>query len=938
MPNPRRKPVCVSLALGLVLAFTAPAFAVVPVLVGPLQAFLALLPSIAAGFAVFLVGLFSPKTLKKVALFFWHQKLFSVGLILFIAGFVYASSNNWWIRGDVTEMQAGRSWPAFRGGARRSGVVPGSPEPTSGDVVWEYTGEKTFYSSPTVVGNRLFVTWADQGPFSDKGGILCIDANTGNEVWRFRQAGFRATFSSPAVHVKEGTDGEGYVVSGEGLHFTENARVFCVDLKTGKLVWVHTTTSHVESSPCIYEYNGTHRVYIGAGSDGYYCIDLEPGTGRQAKVVWQLPGQKYQDCETSPVAGDGVVYLGLGIGGNAIIAVDAEVGNEIWRLDTPYPVFTPPTLVDGKLYVGMGNGDFVFTAEGLQAKVEAEMKKAGRSAEEIAAAKAELQPAGEVWCIDVSQARENPKAVKPEWVFKAGRTVLGAIAAVGDRLYFGSRDRHIYCISNRGELIAKWRAPGAIITSPAVGDRYAYVVSEVPVTGSGMLYCLTAEDLKPVWEVRLGAGPNFFSSPCVALGHVYVGTPNDGLRCVGRVGEPPPLVWPHGERGGRIDRAPIPEKGRMDWRFPKTSEAKIEVTGPLVGARDVAVGTRERDGKTEKITEDGVIIPCLREGKPHLIKLKIGEALEREVQKLKDDEKLQDEQRIAWATPLPGPVRSAPAAMGDALYVVTDPVAERDGRRLLLQINAANGAKAGEIALPGDVPAYVTLDEQRLYVFSAPDALACYPLDLAGAPAQESDVQPVWTAPLDSAACATPLATEGVVYVTTEKSLVALDALSGVALWPAPVPLDAKPVAAPVRCGALLLFTSEKGVTARSVADGSVVWEKPVGPVRVPPATDGLNVAVVNAAGILHLLNAADGEPLRQPIPGGDGAVPPVLAARRLLLNSANLTVFTSLSYPPREWARTGWLGKVVTPLVLADSHAYFATDKYGVICVRPRQ
>jgi outer membrane protein assembly factor BamB len=924
MPTSRR-PFIVALALGLVLALTAPALAVVPVLIGPLQAFLALLPSIATGFFVFLVGLFKRKMLEKIGLFFWHQKLFTVGLILVVAGVVYGSSNNWWIEGEVTDVQTGMSWLAFRGGPRRTGVIPGSPEPTSGGIVWEYTGEKTFYSSPTVVGNRLFVTWADQGPFSDNGGILCIDANTGNEVWRFAAGGFRATFSSPAVYVKEDNPDEGYVVSGEGLHFTKNARVFCINMKTGKLVWLHTSKSHVESSPCIYEHEGTPRVYIGAGSDGYYCLDLKPGPDGKAKEVWHLPGDQYQDCETSPIAGDGVVYFGLGVGGNAIIAIDAVTGDERWRLDTPYPVFTPPTLDDGKLYVGMGNGDFVFTAEGLQAKKIKEMKEAGKSQEEIEAATEKLKPAGEVWCIDVRKALENPKDVKPIWKYPVGRTILGAIAAVGDRLYFGSRDKNIYCITNTGKPICQWRAPGGVIVSPAVGKSYCYVVSEVPATGSGMLYCLTAEDLQPVWEMRLGAGPNFFSSPCVALGHVYVGTPNDGLRCIGRVGNPPPLVWPHGERGGRVDRAPIPEKGRVTWWFPKTSEMKIEATAPLLCLSDVLIDTPEEDGEKKELREDGLVVPCLRNGRAELLKLKL-------------DGDLADEKRIAWATPLPAPVRTAPAALGDVLYVVTDPVESRDGKRLLLRVLAATGCIEGEVALPAEAAPFVTLDRKRLYAYSGRDEITCYPLDLASDSAKGSAGQAAWSTKLDAPASVPPLATEGVLYVATETSLIALDSVAGVALWPAPVPLDAKVAAAPVRCGQLLLIATNRGLVARSVADGSLAWQKDIGPVRVPPATDGWNVAAISAKGVLHLFDAASGERLRKAIPGGDPAVPPVLAARRLLLNSNDLTVFATLFYPPRQWARTGWLGKVITPLVLADSHAYFATDKYGVICVRPSQ
>ncbi|GAH76281.1 unnamed protein product, partial [marine sediment metagenome] len=269
----------------------------------------------------------------------------------------------------------------------RRGALPGSKDPVRGKVNWVFTADdvKTFYASPAVVGNRVYITSARYEYFKDAGAISSIDADSGRCVWTFKADRYRATFSSPAVRGK-------YLVVGEGLHFTNDARVFCIDIerseeeRRGVKLWDYRTKSHVESSPCIAD----GRAYIGAGDDGFYCFALDPAPdllgqavpGGTAQVLWHLDGKEYPDCETSPVVADGRVYFGLGMGGQAICCVDAKGGEPVWRLETPCPVFSSPSVADGKLYFGMGFGDFVNRAEAVAQNVRDRLRKEGKSAAE----------------------------------------------------------------------------------------------------------------------------------------------------------------------------------------------------------------------------------------------------------------------------------------------------------------------------------------------------------------------------------------------------------------------------------------------------------------------------------------------------------------------------------------------------------------------------
>jgi outer membrane protein assembly factor BamB len=937
MTRRRRHGARIALVVLCVVLFARPADAVVPVLIGPFQAFLALLPGLLAGLGAAFLALFRPSTVKAILLFLWHQKVFTVCLILLIGGTVYGSMNHWWMTGAVTEQQAGKEWTAFRGGPHRRGYVAGKPDPNRADPVWDYTLQKTFYASPTVVGNRLYITYAKQGAFAyqDYGAILCIDTTTGGEVWRYDGEGFRATFSSPSVYLED--DKPKYIVSGEGLHFTEDARIFCVD-KEGRKVWSHRTHSHVESSPCIYK----GRVYIGAGDDGFYCLDLEPGADGKANVVWHLAGEEYKDCESSPIAYEGAVYFGLGLGGKAVVAASADPieGTKkpkvVWRMETKYPVFAAPAIANGKLYVAMGYGDFVQTAEEVRAAVANKLREKKASDREIAEATKEIVPGGEVWCIDLEKKRTDPEYVC-DWTYKVGRTVLGALVVKGQKLYFGSRDRFLYCLSTDGKLLGRWNAHAPIIASPAVADRHIYVVTAVPAIQAGLLHCVEAESLTPVWQARLGGGLYFFSSPTVAHGHVYVGTPADGLRCIGRAGPPPPVVWTYGRRGGRVDRAPLPSRAQLAWTYPRSdSSIKLDVTAPLMSLGHA------------------VYVPCIRNERPELLRLET-------------EDRLADRARVAWSVPLDQPIRTAP--VGADKYVLAFS-GTRDTGRTLRCIDAGTGTVHWTLPVAeAAASAGMTVDCERAYVWTGPSRLTAYTLDSTGAPEECWSISP-------GPGSVEPELAEGILLVATDDGrLTAVDTVTGSRLWREPARLDRRLGSAPIRAGRSVLAATDSGIQAYSLLNGRSLWRARLGPCAAPPTASRDELVLVDEKGELVLLDLRAVEevmglrdfaaanlglagrvpglcelmvlgsvaltdfPARRRVPEATSTVPPVTGSGRVVYQGdRNLMVLEGAGAPrPYRWARTSWLGRPTTPLVVLDSRAYFATDRRGVICLRPR-
>ncbi len=404
-----------------------------------------------------------------------------------------------------------------------------------GGVTWSAGGRgEAFYSSPAVVANRVYAV----GSQGQQGRIHAFDLETGRQLWSCRPPGYAATFSSPVVV------GE-LLVCGEGLHHTRMARVVCLNVTTGQIAWTFPTNGHVECTPAVDQ----GRVYVTAGDDGVYCLRLDPDASLDRRLVWHAPGTRYPDAETSLAVADGKVYVGLGLGGEALCCLDADTGEELGRLAMPHPVFSPPSIHNGKLYLGMGVGDYLTPLQ---------------------------DPAGEVRCVDL-------KTWQVDWTFATKATVLGAVVAADEQLVFGCADGRVYVISLAGKLQHSWDSHAPIIGSPAVTADRVYVVNQ-----DGILLGLDRRRLEPVWQCRLGNPGRYISSPVVAEDSVLVGTEHNRLS---RLGRSPPS---HGERswpgflggagaGGNVDNSMLPVRGVIRWQFPGApteASSDFKMTGP----------------------------------------------------------------------------------------------------------------------------------------------------------------------------------------------------------------------------------------------------------------------------------------------------------------------------------------------------------------------
>lgn len=373
-------------------------------------------------------------------------------------------------------------WPTFRGNPRRSGGnddLPGPVQPVAG---WTYSDPSVplsdFSSSPAVVGSRVYFGAASANVFRRSGGVYCLDRHSGRRIWYTPIS--QQVFSSPAVS-------HGRVYIGEGLHEDVGSKLHCLDADTGSILWEVRTGSHVESSPTVAD----GRVVFGAGDDGLFCVDAESG-----HKVWQIQGYH---VDVSPVVVEGIVFAGSGYGRCVFFAADAAAGELLWEKDTGASAWGHPAVASGRV---------IFATSNVSLGEENE------------------RPSGRIHCLDARTGEEV-------WSRPVPHGISAAAALSGDSAFVSCWDGHLRCLDAKtGEL--RWDADlrSTLYSSPAVDDRSVYVG-----TSDGRLVCLERPDGRIRWalslEQWLDEKQKILASVALADGRLYVGAAANLFVCIG---------------------------------------------------------------------------------------------------------------------------------------------------------------------------------------------------------------------------------------------------------------------------------------------------------------------------------------------------------------------------------------------------------------------
>ena len=393
--------------------------------------------------------------------------------------------------GEIAQVR-GQASTARLDAQRTGSASSGDSGPLKPALLWSYpanapkSGQMFLDSSPTVVGETVFVGGYTEILAYRQGFLHAIHARSGKPLWKY-DAALRPVFSTPAV-----VDGKLYF--GEGYHQDKNCRLFCFDAaRGGEPLATYATSSHVESTPTIVD----GRIYVGAGDDGLYCFPALASGAKQLEVAWHVPGIH---VDASALVADGRVFTG-GVKGDLVaklqvLAVDAQSGDVLWQVPTELPVPAPPAYHDGGVLVSLGNG------------------KLNKEAD---------QPRGGVWRLDA-------KTGDRVWNFDTVSSVLSSPIVAKGQIYFAARDGECFCLSaDQGKQV--WRAPlgEPIVSAPIVSGGRMFVLS-----AHGNLHCLDAQTGRELWQFdKLRRSTvDVYSSPLLFGGRIYLCV-GGKVHCVG---------------------------------------------------------------------------------------------------------------------------------------------------------------------------------------------------------------------------------------------------------------------------------------------------------------------------------------------------------------------------------------------------------------------
>ncbi len=197
----------------------------------------------------------------------------------------------------------------------------------TGSRLWVYDGHDEFFSSPTVVNDRVFAC-------SLNGHFYCLNVLTGEEIWS-EKLGSHLLFekSSPAI-----VDGKIFICSykDDGSY---NGSIFCVNADDGGIIWHISPGNNHDYSPAVVD----GKVYAAGLNNQLSCFDAVNGD-----LLWTCSGVV---LSTHPSVLNASVFVGTQDGRICCV----ENGSIHWQYQATsnYIITNPPTFAYGRVYTGL---------------------------------------------------------------------------------------------------------------------------------------------------------------------------------------------------------------------------------------------------------------------------------------------------------------------------------------------------------------------------------------------------------------------------------------------------------------------------------------------------------------------------------------------------------------------------------------------------------
>lgn len=202
-----------------------------------------------------------------------------------------------------------------------------SINPQTGQSTWQFTGaHDRWYGGVLAVNNMIYAPNADYN-------IYALDLK-GQLQWTFE-----ADQSIWGAPVSDGTN----------IFFgTLGRKVYAVDAKTGKQVWMQVLDGAVLGSPVL---GSTNQLFVGTYGGTIYALDTATG-----KTLWSKPASSW--IWAGPVSDGTNLYVGDANG--KLTAYPVSGGAKLWEQDLNGAIVGSPCIWGGNIVVGTEAGTVYF--------------------------------------------------------------------------------------------------------------------------------------------------------------------------------------------------------------------------------------------------------------------------------------------------------------------------------------------------------------------------------------------------------------------------------------------------------------------------------------------------------------------------------------------------------------------------------------------------
>ncbi len=262
-------------------------------------------------------------------------------------------------------------------GVNSSGVYPVdkllAAWPSDGPkILWSHDGLGQGFSSPAFDNNKIYIN----GLVDGQAVLFVLDQN-GKELQQFKY-GKEFDASYPGVRSTPTIVGDlAYLLTGHG-------KLTCLDLKTGKTVWVKEYTTQFDGTNITWGYTESiiidgEKLYCTPGGKTNNVMALNRMTG---ETIWSCPGLGELSAYCTPLLVKlPARQLLVTHTASHVLGIDATTGKQLWNFEHPnqwavHP--NTPIYSDGGLFVfsgyGQGGEKLKLSADGSSVTKEWDIK------------------------------------------------------------------------------------------------------------------------------------------------------------------------------------------------------------------------------------------------------------------------------------------------------------------------------------------------------------------------------------------------------------------------------------------------------------------------------------------------------------------------------------------------------------------------------------